>query len=138
MCLQVSPRRRRFARSTDMPFQADATRQRLTIPVKRDVLYLVVVDDIRLCSRIRIRIELLFARGTCTGDHRGVDHLEIAVRLIAPLDEESSVVQLRLRRPRNHDLTGVSLSRTGRKCESSTGNAPPGRKPGVPTSFAAP
>ena len=26
----------------------------------------------------------------------------------------------------------VSLSRTGRKCESSTGNAPPARKPGVP------
>ena len=110
MCLQVSPRRRRFPRSTDMPFQADATRQRLTIPVKRDILYLVVVDDIRLRSRIRIRVELLLTCGASPRDHRRIDHLEIAVRLITPLDEESSVVQLGLRRPRNHHLTCLFIT----------------------------
>ena len=59
MCLQVSPQHRQFTSRTHMASQADATRQRLTIPIKRDILYLVVVDDIRLSSRIRIGIELL-------------------------------------------------------------------------------
>ena len=50
---------RQFTSSTHMPFQADTTRQRLTVPIKRDILYLVVVDDIRLSSRILVCIKLL-------------------------------------------------------------------------------
>ena len=64
-CLQFSPQHRRFASRTHMPFQADATRQRLTIPIERDIFYLVVVDDVGLSSCIRIGIELLFARRAC-------------------------------------------------------------------------
>ena len=95
--LQLSPQRRRFPNRTNMPFQADATRQRLTIPIKRYIFYLVVVYDVGLSSRIFIRIELLFARCACARDHCCVDDFELAVALLTPLDEESSVVQLRLR-----------------------------------------
>ena len=95
MCFQVAPRRREFAGGTDMPFQADATRERLTITVERDIFYLVVVDDVGLSSCIRIGIGLLFAGRACALDHCRVDDLEPAISLLTPLDEESSVVQLR-------------------------------------------
>ena len=93
-----------------MPFQADTTRQRLTIPIKRYIFNLVVVDDIRLSSRIRIGIELLFTRCARTRDHCRIDDLELSIALLTPLDKESSVVQLRLRRPCNHHRTSVFLT----------------------------
>ena len=99
MCLQVAPQHRCFTGGTDMPFQADATRQRLMIPVKRDILYLVVVDDVGLSSRILVCIGLLFTGCARALDHCCVDDLELAVALLTPLDVESSVVQLRLGRP---------------------------------------
>ena len=88
-----------------MSLQADATCQRLTIPIKRNILYLVVVDDIRLRSRIRVGIELLLTTCARTRNHRRIDDLKLTIALVTPLDEEASVVQLRLRRPRNHHGT---------------------------------
>ena len=51
-----------------MPSQTNTLCQRPTIPVKRDILYLVVVDDIRLSSRILVGIELLFTGRACTSE----------------------------------------------------------------------
>ena len=53
LCLQFTPQHRRFTSRTHIPFQADTTRQRLTIPIKRYIFNLVVVYDIRLSSCIR-------------------------------------------------------------------------------------
>ena len=111
MCLQVAPYARQFTGDTHMPFQADATCQRLTIPVKRYILYLVVVDDIGLSSCILVCIELLFTGCARTLDHCRIDDLELAIALLTPLDKESSVVQLRLRRPGNHHRASVFITR---------------------------
>ena len=82
MCLQVAPRRRQlYLRRLHVPFQADAVSQRLTVTVKGDILYLIVVDDIRLRSRIRISIELLFTCGASTRDHGGIDDHKLAISL---------------------------------------------------------
>ena len=85
-----------------MAFKADAVGKCLTIPVKRYIFNLVVVYDIGSSSCIVIRIELLLTDRACTGNHSCIDDFEFAVSLLTPLDEESSVVQLRLGRPRNH------------------------------------
>ena len=85
-----------------MPFEAGAEGERLTIAVKRYVFNLVVVYDVRLSSSIREGIELLFAGSACARDHGSIDDLELTVALLAALDKESSVIQLRLRRPCDH------------------------------------
>ena len=59
-CLQFSPQHRRLTSRTHIPFQANATCQRLTITVERDIFYLVVVDDVGLSSRIRHRYRTAF------------------------------------------------------------------------------
>ena len=43
--LNFTPQRRRFTRDTHIPFQANPTRQGLTVPIKRHIRYLVVVYD---------------------------------------------------------------------------------------------
>ena len=93
-----------------MAFKADAVGKRLTIPIKRDIFYLVVIDNIQLSSRIRIRIELLLTGRARARDHYGIDNLELSITLPTPLNKEPSVIQLRLRRPRNHHRTSVFLT----------------------------
>ena len=57
--LDFTPCGGKFTSSTDMPFQADATGQRLTVPIEGYVFNLVVVYDVWLRSCIRVGIELL-------------------------------------------------------------------------------
>ena len=95
-----------------MAFKADAVGQCLTVPIKRYIFNLVVVYDIGLSSCIRIHVELLLTGCTCALDHCRVDDFELSIALLTPLDKESSVIQLRLRRPGNHRCASVSI--TGR------------------------
>ena len=80
-----------------MSFKAYGAGESLTGPVYRDTFQLVIVYDVRLSSRIGVGIQLLFTRCACTRNHRRIDDLELSVPLVTPLDEESSVAQLRLR-----------------------------------------
>ena len=85
-----------------MSFEAYGTGEGLTGTVYGDTFKLIVVDDIRLSSRIGVGIQLLFTGCACTRNHSCVDDLELAIFLLTSLDEESSVAQLRLRCPCNH------------------------------------
>ena len=57
--LEFPPCGGKFSSGSDMPFEADAVGERLTVPVKGDVFNLVVVYDVGLSSRIGVCIELL-------------------------------------------------------------------------------
>ena len=81
--------------------------KRLMPTIERDVLNLVVVNDIRAGSRIRERIDIAFTRRACAGNHFRIDDLELTLALLTPQDIESSVVQLRGCYPLDNNRTGI-------------------------------
>ena len=86
-------------------------RQGCPMPINRDVLNLVIVNNVGFRSRIREGIDVLFTRRAVTSDNTfHVNNFKLTVLRFTPQDIEACVVQLRFGNPLNIDMPCVLVA----------------------------